>query len=315
MVMNREITVRFRNDEWLPVTRDGSDYLLRYSFVDSDLLGKPEEESQTQDGYIIVGISRTLTSIWGLNRDDLRKVLFEYGKRHIGDMISEVAMGDRTELQLTTANSPKKCPFDPKRIDIAFNKPLGFAGPIENPVASAGPSSLAFQIVGLRDSINAMFGEKFGGRLLTLPQERHLVELFKSCASHEEFTHRVASLGGLATAIDTAPLKRLSLKSKTEGKEPKPKRLKPLDLLGAFLRSHFDENEAIVVMDTLQGFNRLRRMYPVHTDRADGVLAAHQFFHIDYPVSDYQTAWGDLLREYRHTLELLLQLLKTKVSD
>jgi hypothetical protein len=83
------------------------------------------------------------------------------------------------------------------------------------------------------------------------------VELFKSCASREEFTHRVASLGGLATAIDTAPLKRLSPKSKTEGKEPKPEAPKPLDLLGAFLRSHFDENEANIVMDTLQGFNRL----------------------------------------------------------
>ncbi|MBL7177419.1 MAG: hypothetical protein ISS66_16470 [Desulfobacteraceae bacterium] len=309
--MNREITVRFLNDEWLPVTRDGSDYLLRYSFVDSDLLDKPEEESQTQDGYIIVGISGTLTSMWGLSRDDLRKVLFEYGKRHIGDMISEVSMGARTELQLTTANSPKKCPFDPKRIDIAFNTSLSFAGPLENPVASADPSSLAFQIVGLRDAINAIFGEKFEGRLLTLPQERHLVELFKSCTSREEFTHRVASLGGLATAIDAAPLKRLSPRSKTEEKEPTPKKRNSLDLLGAFLRRHYDENEANTVMDNLQGYNRLRRIYPIHTDRAGGVLAAHQFFNIDYPVSNYQMAWGDLLKEYRRTLELLLQLLKT----
>jgi len=311
VVTNREITVRFLNDEWLPVTRDGSDYLLRYSFVDSELFDKPEEESQTQDGYIIVGISGTLTSMWGLSRDDLRRVLFEYGKRHIRDMISEGAMSTRTELQLTTANSPKKCPFNPKRINLAFNTPLSFAGPVENPVASAGPSSLAFQIVDLRDAINAIFGEKFGGRLLTLPQERHLVELFKSCTSREEFTHRVASLGGLATAIDTTPLKRLSPRSKTEKKESTPKERNSLDLLGAFLRRRYDGIEANTVMDNLQGYNWLRRIYPIHTDRTHGVLAAHQFFNIDYPVSNYQMVWEHLLKEYRRTLELLLQLLKT----
>ena len=126
MVTNVGITVTFLSDEWLPKTGDYVDYKLHYSYVNTDFLGKPQEESQTQNGYIIINISGTLLAGWGLNEDELHKVLYKYGNRHIGDLISKGAPIDRVELRLDSDNSPPQCPFDPKEINIVFNKPINF---------------------------------------------------------------------------------------------------------------------------------------------------------------------------------------------
>jgi len=166
-------------------------------------------------------------------------------------------------------------------------------------MSSAEPSALPSQIIDLRDSINAIFGERFKGRLLALPQERHLVELFKQCKDHETFAYRVASMGGLATAMNVKDLKKY-----TQAGD------KPLNILGAFLRANFPEDRINPIMDLLQNFNRLRRMYPVHTDRADGVLEAHRALGLDYPVSDHSEAGYLLLKLYRDCLERIISLLK-----
>lgn len=303
--MSKSITVRFNNDEWLPVTRDGRDYLLHFSYVDSKLFDKPEEEFYSKNGRIVIGISGTLQAIWGYQNANLRKVLFGYGKRHVENMISEGALVEQTEIQLTSTNAPQKCPFDPVRINLSFNKPFEVKLPLENPLVSAKSASLAFQIVDLRDSINAIFGEKYKGRILTLPQERHLIELFKDCDRHEDFAYRVASLSALATAIDGKFLKTI-LKHDLNKDEAKS-----LDLIGKFLRSRYPDEKANQILDVLQNFNQLRRMYPIHTDRARGVLKAHRFFCIDYPISDHKNAWQLLLQKYRNTLGSLLDLLKS----
>ena len=126
MVRNEGITVTYLSDEWLPKTGDHFDYKLHYSFVNTVCLGKPQEESQTQNGYITISISGTLLASWGLNEDELHKVLYKYGYRHIGDLVSKGAPIDRVGLRLNSNNSPPKCPFDPKEIDIIFNKPIKF---------------------------------------------------------------------------------------------------------------------------------------------------------------------------------------------
>lgn len=318
--MSETVTVTFTNDEWLPVMRDGFDYQLCYSYVPSDLVGQPEEAAETRHGTVLVGISRTLSSIWGLEREDLRKVLFEYAKRHVKDKAEEDSLGGRSEVQLTTASAPKRRPFDPARIQLQFDTPVHFEMPQKNPLAAAAPASLPSQIIDLRDSINAIFGERFGGRLLALPQERHIVELFKECKDHESFAYRVASVAGLATAINPSDIKghipsKPTPKKRKQKEKPtdSPKQdLKPLDLLGTFLRIRYPENQVTPIMEALKNFNNLRRMYPVHTDRADGVLSAHRFFNLDYPVRDHAAAGRCLLEAYRDTLEKLLGLLKTE---
>lgn len=317
--MSDSVAITFTQYEFLAVMRDGFDYQLDYSYVPSDLVGQPEEVSETRDGTVVVGASRTLATSWRLGREDLEKVLFEYAKRHIRAKAEEGSLGGRSEIQLTTANAARRCPFDPTRVQLEIGTPIHFEMPKRNPVAAAEPASLPSQIIDLRDSINAIFGETFRGRLLALPQERHIVELFKECKDHESFAYRVASIGGLATAIIPDDIDR-RVPSRPASRKPKEKE-KPtdssrqaantLDLLGRFLRTRYPENQVTPIMEALKNFNHLRRMYPVHTDRAGGVLSAHRFFDLDYPVQDHVAAGRRLLEAYRDILAKLLALLKT----
>lgn len=309
--MNNLVTVTFTRDEWLASTRDGQDYSLNYTVVNSESIGKPDEASHTTNARIILGISGSLAGQWNLNTEELRKVLFEFGKRHVKGMIADGTLADQTELQFTTYNAPDRCPFDPNLIILDFGLPFEISAPAGNIISMSEPSSLAFQIIDLRDSINAVFGEQLNGRLLTLPQERHLMEMFKECNGPEEFAYRVASLASLATAIDPKSVKTPSKKQQDEEKE-----LKQLDLLGMFMRQRYSVSEEEVndVMNILQNFNHLRRMYPIHSDRATGVLKAHQFFGLDYPVSNYKDSWKILQQRYRDALDTLLQILKSSIK-
>lgn len=293
------MTITFIQDEKLQTTRAAVEYLFYYIFLPTEFIGTPEQESKTQNGSVLVSISYTLLSIWELEGENLRKVLFEYAKRHIIKKAEENALGGDSNLDLTSNVYPRECPYNPQRIVIEFNHPINIAVPEENPMSSAENSALPSQIIDLRDNINAIFGEKFKGRLLTLPQERHLVELFKQCKDHESFAYRVASIGGLATAINVKDLKQYT----TDGNNP-------LNVLGAFLRANFHEDQVNPIMDILQKFNWLRRMYPIHSDRAPGVIEAHKELGIEYPVSDYSKAWNSLLNRYRDCLECIISLLK-----
>jgi hypothetical protein len=282
-------TVTFTKGQWLPSTgRDGSDLAFEYSVVDSAYVGQPEETSMARHGVIVVTISRHLTVVWKLGEDALVKVLFEYAKRHIREEVFDGTLSTHEEIELTMSNCPKECPFDPSRIDMSFGKAYEFPVAKENPVVKADPSGLASQIIDLRDNINALYGEKFGGRLLNLPQERSLLELFRTCGSQEEFGYRVPSLCTLARSF--------------EGKT--------IDEVGKFLRDKFPAEKVDLIMDVLQRFNRLRQNYPVHTDRADGVIAAYKHFGLEYPIEDYQAAWMKLLNAYLEVLKRILELLK-----
>lgn len=292
-------TITFLKDEFLPVTRMGLDYQIYYNYVLTKYVDEPEQEHQTKQAGLHIGISSSLIAIWGYNGEDLRKILYEHAKRYLRQKAEEKTIGVDSGIELTTYNSPNTCPFNPARINLLFNTPFEIEVPEENPMTAAEPSALASQIIDLRDGINALYGEKHKGRLLSLPQERHLVELFKQCKDHETFAYRVASLGGLATAFDVAGMKKHV-----------PDEKKPLDTVGAFFRKHYSASEVNPIMDSLANFNRLRRMYPIHSDRTDGVLDAHKFFSLEYPVRDHAKAGLTLLEHYRDCLERILALLK-----
>jgi hypothetical protein len=133
--MDKSITVTFTHAEHLPTTHPGVDYRFNYSYVNSNLVGQPEEESSTKRRSIIIGISIPKCIEWGLNvgdglknaGDDLKKVLFEYAKEKIKIKVIEDSLDIETNFQLTTSNSPqKKCPYDPKKIEYSLGKPLKF---------------------------------------------------------------------------------------------------------------------------------------------------------------------------------------------
>jgi hypothetical protein len=98
-------------------------------------------------------------------------------------------------------------------------------------------------------------------------------------------------------------LRRLTKKENTQ--------LKSIKLLEEYLIINNISNSQLI--DTLRNINRLRQCYPVHGDRVEGVLEAHKYFEIDYPITDYSSAWKKLLNGYLKALQQLLYALK-KVS-
>jgi hypothetical protein len=296
-------SIRFSNFKERP-TNTGlrQEYALEYSIVDTDS-GEPEDpHSKTRE--VVIGISSTLKGIWGLDAENLQKVLFEFAKRHIKDKVWDNTLSAYEEIQLTSRNAPSQCPFDPMKIEMTLESDFVF------PVTDQGlfernTSSLAAQIIESRDNINVLFGERFKGKLLNLPQERNLLQLFRNCDTQEDFTYRAVSLCELAKSIETEHIKNLVQPPKGSGS---------LDTLGTFLRDgeHFPNqktNKINQIMSSLQKLNHLRRGFPVHADSSE-VIRALKFFGVEYPILDYQTAWIKLLKAYSETLQHLLNLLK-----
>ncbi len=288
------------SEEW--VGGDLREIVFKYSIVDVDLVGKPEEEAQTALGKVVVGISQTLETLWGPQVKSVNGVLLGYARQLIEDKLYDGILTNYEEIQLSTYNAPDHPPFDPEMVQPSFDAKYQSPAALEDLTERAAPNQdLASEIIDLRDNINALFGERFGGRILTLPQERSLSELSRTCNSHEEFAYRVASLSGLATSIET------NYKTRIQSSENK----KSLNLLGEFLRHHFPARDTNQIMDTLQNLNRLRKMYPIHTDRAGGVMSSFAFFGLEYPIQDYQAAWLTLLEAYSEALHSLLDLVKS----
>jgi len=258
---------------------DGREIVFKYSIVDTDLVRGHQEAAHTVQGEIVVGISRTLETSWGLEPESVNRVLLGYAGQFVRDKLLNGTLSKREEIQLSTYNTPGHPPFDPKTIHLPFDVPYQAQSAITDLTENRPKEALASEIIDLRDSINALSGEKFGGRILGLPQERSLSELSRTCNSTEEFAYRVASLAGLATSIETSYIKAEVGSVENKG---------PLDLLGEFLRSRSPTQDTSLIMDTLQNLNRLRRMYPVHTDRASGVMGSFAFFGLEYPVQDYR---------------------------
>lgn len=149
--------------------------------------------------------------------------------------------------------------------------------------------------------MNALFYEHFNFRLLTLPQERYLLDLFLECSTREEFHSRVASLAGLSSSFKMSELRERLENDEFGGS---------IDATAEFLRMHFPSDDVNTFLDTISHLNRLRRMFPIHTDTASGVMEAFEFFDIQYPPSDFENAWETLLHRYCEALEELISLIR-----
>ena len=163
------------------------------------------------------------------------------------------------------------------------------------------PKGYAQRIVILRDSINALCNTKLGNRLLLLPQERAIMELHMMCSSHEEFTHRVSSLTGLARSFNTDLIRKF-LKETDQN-------LKSIALLERFLIIHCGLQNSDELVEPLKNLNRLRQGYPVHTDHAGGFIEAHTFFGLNYPIEDWEGSWQILIGHYMKFLERLFSII------
>ena len=80
--------------------------------------------------------------------------------------------------------------------------------------------------------------------------------------------------------------------------------------LEPFLREAEFRYPNLKSMEALSKFNHLRRLYPVHSDRATGVIKALAYFDIEYPIDDYNVAWESIRRKYHEALQRLLTVLR-----
>ena len=111
-----KVHLSFGQPELVASSRDAIEYFFPYEFVERNLIGSPEEVSETSYYTIKVSITDTLASMWQLSRDDLLKVLYEYVKRELEKAIIEGSITDNKEYSLSTDSHPKKNPFDFTRI-------------------------------------------------------------------------------------------------------------------------------------------------------------------------------------------------------
>ncbi len=280
--------------------RDSTEFLFPFRMVDTRYVGQPEEASESEIMAVKIDVSRTLDACWDFDDQDLIKVMFEFGKRHVIEKLKDGTLINREELVLHTANADRPCIFDPSVIE----EPSGAVVTVDPREHTIMENETLLQIGGgiidTRDNINAVFDQSHGEKLLLLGEERDLLQFFRPVTMPEEFFYRVCALANVATRLNVEKLRILTGNNNSEDKS--------VTLLEQYLAQ--EKIEAPDLIAVLRAINKLRQGYPVHGDRSRGVLEAHDFFGLDYPVSDHEAAWLTLISRYRDSLTGLLEALK-----
>lgn len=287
--------------QWEPKTSDSDALSIDYKVEDQSGLIVGPSGGIPEGGVITIDISRSLQATWGLGKNDLEGILLYYAKDYASSRAEENIPIGNEEYKLSTYNAPDSPPVSPDSIEFKF--PYEFEVEITEPIPDQEIplTELARSIITLRDNINALFGEIYKSRILTLPQERALAELSRPCSSIEEFAFRVSSLSSLATAIETT-----AINEKIEGKES----MGSVDKFAEFLRVEFPEIDTSALVESLVKFNHVRRMFPIHTDRSRGVIQALSYFGIEYPVINFQGSMQLMNLKYEWFLKEFLKLLQ-----
>jgi hypothetical protein len=97
-------------------------YRFPFTMVDSDLIGKPEQQRSTSEHRLIVEISRW-NERWAMSESDYVKVLFEIGRRDVEKKLCDKgSLGKEEKVTITTKTHPGDCPFDP----VLIKEPEGY---------------------------------------------------------------------------------------------------------------------------------------------------------------------------------------------
>ena len=306
-------TIIFGEPTLLPITKLTAEYLFTYSLVDSSLIGLPEQKSRSSQYSIKVGCTSTLAACWGfdwlqgnaISNQDFIKVLFEYGKRHIAQKLKDGHLSQEEELILNTSNTETTCPFDPSRIEAPLGAHIEVDLGGQQLMQEATFLQLASTIIDTRDNINALFHSIHQDKLIELREERDILQFFRDAASQEELFYRLCALANAATGFNTNILRRITGNANTE--------IKSIGLLENYLNGLNSPSSRII--STLRSINSMRQGYPVHNDRAKGVLEAHKYFDLQYPITDYSHSWRTLLLNYLDSLQSLLEIIKHSIGD
>ena len=106
------------------VTNRGDDsrsFLFPVRMVPADLIGAPEESQATTSLRLIVTVTQNRLPAWRLTDSELIRVLFEIGRRAVGEKIKSGALKQEERILVNPESHPGICPFDPSVI----NEPEG----------------------------------------------------------------------------------------------------------------------------------------------------------------------------------------------
>lgn len=305
--MKKNIKIVFGQPRYFPSSIDGIEFYYPYQIINTQKEKYKIEENESSSFEIKISISGSLAITWGFqiwqpseNYSELVRLLLPYGLEEIKKKYKEGTLNKFEEIVLLLSNHPSKRIYNIDELpEVAgFEEIITIA---EKEIAEEiQENKLAGEIIQYRDLINAIVYNNHSKRLIELDQERNLLEFFKSAKTNEDFSHRIASLGALIGKLNKKLLIKLT--------ESTDNSLGTIALLELLVKKY--DEEKIIITEILRQINRLRQAYPIHTDKATGVISAHEYFGIDYPVTNYDKAWKILLGKYLFSLKNLFELIK-----
>ncbi|RKY93224.1 MAG: hypothetical protein DRQ01_05245 [Ignavibacteriae bacterium] len=286
--------------------RDGSLYIFEFVLVNSTLIGKPEERSNTTYHKILVFITGRMEAswLWGQPKIDFMKVCYEFAKKELMQKTKDGSIEVSQELEIASTNYYNECPFDSERIKMDREEFTEFEVG-EKLMEDKSLLQIATSIIDNRDFINALIKEKqkekHKEKLFLLTDERDLLQLFRNANSLEEFVFRISALKKLVTNMNEEFLRKITSITDTE--------VKSISLLENFLQTHSQYEERPIKI--IRNINRLRQTYPIHGDSTIGVLEAYKDLGIEYPISSHSEAWNKVLVLYDDALKRILKIIRT----
>jgi hypothetical protein len=101
-----------------------AEYKTRVPFavVDSALVGKPREDSCKEHHVLEMSVTDMKGRTWQMGLGDMAKVLFEYGKDHIRELVAANRLSKDQVITMPkiTVNTHREdgCPFNPDKITV-----------------------------------------------------------------------------------------------------------------------------------------------------------------------------------------------------
>jgi hypothetical protein len=119
------VTFSRTDSEWLPHIGDSDIYIFKYTIVEGEHKGKPEEKSYSQEQSVKVKISRSTQKSWGLMKPDpnLDKVIFQYALDLVARKVQDGTLKTDEDVVLFD-DAPQKCPYNSEKIQFKFGVPL-----------------------------------------------------------------------------------------------------------------------------------------------------------------------------------------------
>jgi hypothetical protein len=249
--------------------------------------------------------SGTLQAVWGKSDSQMSAYSGTSAASHVLDLAKKNSLDALDEpLLLNTYTAPKVPPESPRfepGVLIALDD-------TPSTPSTPEPRALSFlseDVSELRDQINALSKDLWGGRVLLLSQERPLFDMYKSAGTAEEFRTRVQSLGIIAKDLDRALLRQVAgITSDVQ--------IGDFVLLGKAVETFPSAGSAEAICTPLKQLNNLRQGYPTHGDNAKMFLEAHRYFGLSYPVTSFSEAWESVLARYFESMRALRDVLSAE---